>query len=344
MIAFWYAVVAAMLSVYVVLDGFDFGAGALHLFVARNDLERREVLAAIGPVWDGNEVWLIASAGVLFFAFPQAYAAGFSGFYLPLMLVLWLLAVRGVSIELRSHVEDPLWRQFWDAALCISSVLMAVVLGAALGNVLRGVPLDASRTFMAPWFTNFRVRGLAGVLDWYTILLGFFALVALCAHGALFLVWRNEGMVRQRALQAARVLWPAVAALGVMAIAATALVRPEIYRQLGARPWAWPLALLSFLGLLGAFVFRARGRELAAFLSSATFLAGTLGATAAGMFPVLLPSTVDPAYSVTAFSAASGEHGLRVALAWWAIGMPLAISYTTYLFRSLRGKAAAGQH
>ena len=342
MSAFWYGAVAAMFSVYVVLDGFDFGAGALHLFVARNDRERREVLAAIGPVWDGNEVWLIAGGGTLFFAFPRAYAAGFSGFYLPLMLVLWLLALRGIAIELRSHLEDPLWRAFWDAGLCVASALMAVVLGAALGNVLRGVPLDASGSFMAPWFTNFRVRGQAGVLDWYTVLLGVFALIALCAHGALFLAWRNEGPVRERALRAARVLWPVVAVVGAVAIAATRLVRPEIYRSLSSRPWAWPLVLLAALGLLGALAVR--GRDLLSFLSSCAFLAGTLAATAAGLFPVLLPSTVDGAYSVTAQNGAAAEHGLRIGLAWWALGMPLAISYTAYVFRTMRGKARAEDH
>ena len=334
----WYALVAAMLSVYVVLDGFDFGAGALHLYVARDDAERREVLASIGPVWDGNEVWLIASGGVLFFAFPRAYAAGFSGFYLPLMLVLWLLAVRGISIVLRSHLEDRLWREFWDVALCGSSALMALVLGAALGNVLRGVPIDASGHFMAPWFTNFRVRGQAGVLDWYTILLGFFSLAALCAHGSLFLALRNQG----RALRAARSLWPAVGGAGVLAIVATGLVRPEIYRGLAARPWAWPLALLAALGLVGVFWFR--GRDLPAFLSSSAFLAGTLGATAAGLFPLLLPSTVDPAYSITAAGAAAAEHGLRIGLGWWLLGMPLVALYMSITFRSLLTKARAEDH
>jgi cytochrome d ubiquinol oxidase subunit II len=336
----WYAVVALMFAVYAVLDGFDFGVGALHLYVARTDRERREVLAAIGPVWDGNEVWLIAGGGTLFFAFPQAYAAGFSGFYLPLMLVLWLLVLRGIGIELRSHVENPLWRQFWDVVLCGSSAAMALVLGAALGNVLRGVPLDASGTFMAPWFTNFRVRGQAGVLDWYTVLLGVFAVVALCVHGALFLVWRNEGGVRERALRAARVLWPAMVVLGLLAIAATEVVRPEIYRQLLARPWAWPLALLALAGLIGARALS----DLPAFLASAAFLAGTLAATAAGMFPVLLPSTLDPAFAITAAGAATGEHGQRIGLSWWGIGILLAVGYTTYIYRTLRGKAVASGH
>jgi cytochrome d ubiquinol oxidase subunit II len=236
-----------------------------------------------------------------------------------------------------------LWRQFWDAVFSLSSALMAVVLGAALGNVLRGVPIDATGTFMAPWFTNFRVRGQAGVLDWYTILLGLFSLAALSAHGALFLAFRNQGPVRERALQAARGLWPLVAALGALSIVATELVRPEIYRQILARPWAWPLALLSFAGLAGAFVLR--GRDLPAFISSCAFLAGTLAATAAGMFPLLLPSTLDPALSITAAGAAAGAHGLRVGLVWWLLGMPLVIGYTAYIFRTtLRGKAAVPEH
>ncbi len=256
------------------------------------------------------------------------------------MLALWLLVLRGISIELRSQMEDALWRQFWDAVLCGSSAAMALVLGAALGNVLRGVPLDASGTFMTPWFTNFRVHGQAGVLDWYTILLGVFAVVALSLHGALFLAFRNQGAVQERAQHAARVLWPAVAALGLVAIVSTELVRPEIYRQLLARPWAWPLALLAFAGLVGA----RRLRDLPAFLGSCAFLAGTLAATAAGMFPLLLPSTLDPAFAITAAGAATGEHGQRIALVWWGIGMPLAAVYTTYLYRTLRGKAVAGEH
>src|SRR5438045_7729085 len=140
MATIWFLLIALMLAVYVVLDGFDFGAGILHLFVARSDAERRTVLAAIGPVWDGNEVWLIASGGVLVFAFPRAYSAGFSGFYMPLMMALWLLILRGISIEFRSHQPNPLWRSFWDGAFAFSSTLMAVLLGAALGNILRGVP------------------------------------------------------------------------------------------------------------------------------------------------------------------------------------------------------------
>src|SRR5579862_3026396 len=138
----WFCLVALMVAVYVVLDGFDLGVGILHLLVARTDRERRTVIASIGPVWDGNEVWLLAAGGVLYFAFPELYASGFSGFYLPLMMVLWLLILRGLSIELRSHVDTHLWRSFWDAAFGLASLLLAVFFGAALGNVVRGVPLN----------------------------------------------------------------------------------------------------------------------------------------------------------------------------------------------------------
>ncbi|MBI5434426.1 MAG: cytochrome d ubiquinol oxidase subunit II, partial [Planctomycetes bacterium] len=148
--AIWFALAALMLAAYVVLDGFDFGAGALHLFVARSDRERRQVLAAIGPFWDGNEVWLLAGGGVLFLAFPKVLASGLSGFYLAIFLLLWTLILRGISIEFRSHVADPLWREFWDATFGLASTLAPIVLGAALGNVVRGVPLSADGWFSLP--------------------------------------------------------------------------------------------------------------------------------------------------------------------------------------------------
>src|SRR5437899_664467 len=153
----WFCLVALMIAVYVLLDGFDLGAGAIHLFVARTDEERRQVLASVGPVWDGNEVWLIAAGGTLYFAFPALYASAFSGFYLPLMIVLWLLILRGASIEFRNHIKSAVWDPLWDFLFCTSSLLLAVFFGAALGNVVRGVPLDASGYFFEPLWTNFRL-------------------------------------------------------------------------------------------------------------------------------------------------------------------------------------------
>jgi cytochrome bd ubiquinol oxidase subunit II len=341
MIALWYANIAAMLAVYVVLDGFDFGAGIVHLFVARTDAERRQVLAAIGPVWDGNEVWLIAAGGTLFFAFPRAYAAAFSGFYLPLMLVLWLLILRGISIELRSHLANLLWRPFWDAIFALASLLLALVLGAALGNVLRGVGLDGTGSFSTPLFSDFRTGRRPGVLDWYTLGVGLFTVASLSAHGLGYLRWKTSGAVQQRCARAATPVWGLVAVLFVAGTVATARVRPELFSAIAARPWSWPFVLIAVSGLVAAPLAHRRGAELAAFLGSVAFLGGTLAATAAGLYPVLLPSAIDPRFSLDARHSATGGHGLAVGLVWWTIAIVLAVAYFAYLFRSLRGKIAA---
>src|SRR5215831_16895229 len=163
----WFIIIAVMITAYVVLDGFDLGAGVIYLVAAKTDNERRAVLKAIGPVWDGNEVWLVAAGGTLYFAFPHLYASSFSGFYLPLMIVLWLLMLRGVSIELRNHVRNSLWQSFFDSVFAWSSLLLAVFFGAALGNVIRGVPLDSEGYFFEPLWTTFSPNGDTGILDWY---------------------------------------------------------------------------------------------------------------------------------------------------------------------------------
>jgi cytochrome d ubiquinol oxidase subunit II len=336
--AVWFAIVSGMLAVYVVLDGFDFGAGILHRFVARTDEERRMVLAAIGPVWDGNEVWLVAAAGVLFLAFPRVYSAAFSGFYLALMIVLWLLILRGVAIESRSHQENPLWREFWDTTFALASALLAVVLGTALGNVVRGVPLDGAGYFALPLFTDFQPGVQPGVFDWYTTLVGIFTLCALAGHGALYLTWKTAGPVQARSQAWARWAWLAVLPLWALVTLATAWLWPEIYTNLLTRPWSLGFVLLMLGGLGGVFHFLRRGRELAAFLSSCSFLLGLLGATMAGIYPVWLRSTIDPARSLTATNTASQTYALQVALVWWAIGITLAAGYFVYLFRSVRGK------
>jgi cytochrome d ubiquinol oxidase subunit II len=338
----WFMLIAAMLAIYVVLDGFDFGAGILHLFVARTDAERRTVLAAIGPVWDGNEVWLLASGGTLVFAFPKVYAAGFSGFYLPLMIVLWLLILRGISIEFRSQEKNPLWRSFWDGVFWLSSTLMAIVLGAALGNVIRGVPLDATGFFTGPLFTNFLPGLRPGVLDWYTVLVGLFTLCVLAAHGAVYLVWKTTGDVHARSQALAGKLWIGVIVLGILATIGTAVVQPALYPALLARPLTWLLALGVVGGLVEVFVWLRQGRELYAFLASAVFIVCMLAATAAGIYPNMLVSTLDSRYNLTVFNAATGATALQVGLTWWIPALLLAIFYFTLLFRSFRGKVALG--
>jgi cytochrome d ubiquinol oxidase subunit II len=335
----WFALAAVMVAIYVVMDGFDFGAGALHLWVAKNDAERRTVLAAIGPFWDGNEVWLLAGGGVLFLAFPKVLASGLSGFYLAIMLVLWVLILRGIAIEFRSHVKDGLWRAFWDAGFALASTLAPVLLGAALGNLIRGVPLRADGWFALSFFESFSPVGELGILDWYTVLAGLLALVALLHHGALFLAWKTEGEVHARSLRAAgRLFWPVVI-LWIVATAATASLVPELFEALAARPLAWLATLCFIAGLTTSLVARRAGKELLAFLGSSAFLLGVLGATAAAVYPTMIRSIHDPALSLTAHNAAAGPESLRTGLLWWPFGFVLAVGYFVVLFRLHRGKA-----
>jgi cytochrome d ubiquinol oxidase subunit II len=335
----WYLLIAMMLCTYAVLDGFDFGAGILHLFVAKTDAERREVLGAIGPVWDGNEVWLIASGGVLVFAFPRAYAAAFSGLYLPLMMVLWLLVLRGISIEFRSKLDHPLWRAAFDAMFAFSSIVMAMVLGIALGNLVRGVPIDDTGYFEEDLFTNFHPTGQnLGAIDIYTTLVGAFAVAALAAHGATYLVWKTSGAVHERSKRIAGRLWLVVMFVGAALTAATAATQPAHFAAFAHRPWLWPLPAIA----VGSAILCPRavtaGREGRAFLLSCAFLASLLFATVGTLYPVLLRSTIDANYTLDAFNASSPRATLVIGLTVWIPAMVLAVGYFTYLYRSFRGK------
>jgi len=337
----WYAITVFMLAAYVVLDGFDFGAGALHLFVAREDRERRLVLAAIGPFWDGNEVWLLAAGGALFVGFPRVLSSGISGFYFAIFLVLWCLILRGISIEFRSHVRDGVWRVTWDFFFWFASALLPVFFGAALGNLLRGVPLDSQGWFELPLFTDFTAREPVGILDWYTVLVGVFAAAALYAHGGTYLSWRTDGAVRDRSRRAGRALYAAVAFLWPAVTVATSRVNGSFLPSLASRPAAWLLAAVGAAGLVTVFAGSARGNDRAAFLGSCAFLVGLSAATAACVFPTMLRATGDPALSLTAYNAVGDPAGLKTALGWFSVGLPLAVLYFVIVFRLYRGKAVA---
>ncbi len=335
----WFCLVAIMITVYVLLDGFDLGAGAIHLFVAKTDEERRQVLASIGPVWDGNEVWLLAAGGTLYFAFPALYASGFSGFYLPLMMVLWLLILRGTSIEFRNHVKSKVWDPLWDFVLCASSLLLAVFFGAALANVVRGVPLDASGYFFEPLWTNFQLGDDIGILDWYTILVGVLALAALVMHGALWVRMKTTGPVSDRAAALARHVWWAVLALTAIVTAVTFQVQPQIKENLTTWPLGLILPLLAVAGLAGVQFELIKHDEPKAFFASCLYLAGMLTSVVFGLFPMVLPAR-NPIYSLTVNSAKAADYGLKVGLTWWIVGMILATGYFTYVYRSFAGKVA----
>jgi cytochrome bd ubiquinol oxidase subunit II len=335
---FWFMAVAFMIAMYVLLDGFDLGAGTIHPFVARDDDERRMIIRAIGPVWDGNEVWLIAAGGTLFFAFPQLYASSFSGFYLPLIMVLWLLMIRGLSIELRGHIEDPLWGSFWDAAFFLGSALLAIFFGAALGNVVRGVPIGEDGYFFQPLWTNFSpTNPEPGILDWYTVLTGLLALSTLVVHGANFIAVKTEHELNARARIFSRFGWLATVVLTALATVTTFYLRPEMLSGFAERPWGIVLPALALGGLAGMGYFNFKGRDRAAFLSSSAYILGMLTSTVFAVYPEVLPA-VDPANSLTIYNASASPYGLAVGLIWWSIGIVLAAVYFILIYRLFRGK------
>ncbi len=335
----WFYIVAVMIAMYVILDGFDLGAGVLHLFVARNDTERRTVLQSIGPVWDGNEVWLLAGGGALVLAFPKLYASAFSGFYLPLMMVLWLLILRAISIEFRSHVDSPIWRPFWDVVFFGASTLLAVFLGAALGNVVRGVPLGEDGFFFTPLWTSFGISGSElGILDWYTVTVGVTSLLALTHHGAMWVILKTENAVRERALAAAKITWPLLLIFLVLVTALTFSIQPHVPVRFNAYPLAYAIPLLALAGLAASRFFTVRGQELFAFLGSAAFLAFMLVSVVFGVYPMVLPAVGDPSASLTIYNASGPPYAMWVALFWWIPGMILVTLYTTFVYRQMRGK------
>jgi cytochrome bd ubiquinol oxidase subunit II len=334
----WFILVALMIAMYVLLDGFDLGAGAIHLVAARDDRERRKVIRAIGPVWDGNEVWLIAGGGTLFFAFPVLYASSFSGFYLPLIIVLWLLMIMGLSIELRGHIADPMWASFWDAVFFLGSSLLAIFFGAALGNVVRGVPLDADGYFFQPLWTDFNpFSDTPGILDPYTILIGLLALATLVVHGSNFIALKTDGDLNARSRKISRRFTYATAALTVLATAFTFWVSPWMLESFNERPYGYVLPLVAIAGLAGMVLFNLTNDDRAAFLSSGAYIIGMLTSTVFGVYPKVLPA-VDPANSLTIYNASASQYGLAVGLVWWSIGMVLAAVYFVVIYRLFRGK------
>jgi len=334
----WFMVVAVMVTAYVVLDGFDLGAGVIYLFVARSSAERRMILRAIGPVWDGNEVWLLAAGGTLYFAFPQLYASSFSGFYLPLMMVLWLLMLRGIGIEFRAHIEDPVWQSFFDVIFFAASALLAIFLGAALGNVIRGVPLGPDGYFFEPLWTDFRVSAHPGILDWYTVMAGVIALVTLTAHGALYVVTKTEAELSLRARNVALILWPIQALLTVVSLIATYSIKPQVMNNYRQHPIGALIPLAVIISLAVLLWATLRQKEKPAFVASSFYIASMLVGAAYALYPVVLPASTDSSYSLTIYNSAAGHHGLVVGITWWSLGFVLALAYFVFIFRMFRGK------
>ena len=334
----WFIVVSFMLVVYVVLDGRNFGVGMLHWFVARTQEERRQVIATLKPLFSWHEVWLIAFGGTLVAVFPRLMASAFSGYYLALFLILWCYIFRGVALEVGGHLGDRMWRGFWDFFFVVSSFLLAVLFGAAGGNMARGVPLDAQGNFSMAFFTNFELGKYPGLLDWYTVSIGVFAVVMLAAHGANYLVLKTEGPVHERSVRWARWLWPALLPLLLIVSLETWYVRPDLPWRALTNPFSW-LGLILVLAAAGALVSGLRrGREQASFAASSLLIAALLATGATTIFPVMLYSTVAPENSLTIYNAASSPKSLLIAAIWWPFALVLTIGYFIYVLRHYQGK------
>jgi cytochrome d ubiquinol oxidase subunit II len=319
-----FAVIAFMVTMYVLLDGYDLGAAAIAPLIARSDRERAAAMASIGPFWNGNEVWLIAAGAGLFALFPTAYASSFSGFYLPFIVMLWLLMFRGIALELREHLPSELWHQFWDAAFCLSSALLIVVLGVTLGNLLRGLPLDASGYFQGTF---------AFLLNPYALLVGLFALATLAQHGAAFVALRVVGELGERATRTVLDLWWLV---GALYIAVTVLTL-RVHAPVGTW-WLGAIPVLSIAALTLLRLAAVHGHAIAAFVASSGFIVTLMIASAGTLFPYLLPAFPAGRGGISIFDAAPSSVALSCALTVTIVGIVLVSVYAPVVWRRMGGK------
>jgi len=322
----WFAIWGLAWAVYFALDGFDLGLGSLFPFLARSEGDKRVIVNAMGPFWDGNEVWLITAGGVTFAAFPRAYAVMFSALYTPLLLLLFALILRGVAFEFRAKVDSPRWRRIWDGCLVIGSLLPAVLLGVAFANIFAGIPIDAAGRFQGD---------LLSLLHPYALLGGALFLAMFALHGANWLATRTQGGLRDRADRAAKILWPAVAILAVGFLLYTHFATP-LWRNLFQRPWLLVLPLLAVAGLAATRIFAARGAPWRAWFSSAALILGAALFGVAGLYPDLLPSSIDPAASLTAFNSSSSPLTLQIMLGVVLCFLPVVIGYQSWVYHRFR--------
>ncbi len=324
----WFFLVGALLTVYAVLDGFDLGVGFWHLF-ARKEEHRRTLVASVGPVWDGNEVWLLTGAAALFAAFPPVYATVFSGFYLAMMLVLVGLIFRAVALEFRSKVESDGWRSRWDLAFGLGSALPALLFGVALGNVLRGIPLAESGDYAGTFL---------GLLNPFSLLTGVLGFAMLATHGAHYIVLKTDGELHERARGWASLAWIAYLGLLIITLVVTVVFQPGMLENYHAAPVLWLLPLLALASVVLIGIFGRMGRAGKAFAASCASIVFLMGMAGASLFPNLVPALDAPARSLTLANSASSELTLTAMLVLTAIGLPLVIGYTIWVYRVFAGK------
>lgn len=348
----WYIIIGILLMGYAVLDGFDLGVGALHLF-SKGDHERRVMLNSIGPVWDGNEVWLITAGGALFAAFPEVYATAFSSFYLPFMFLLFALIFRAVSIEFRSKEESPTWRKCWDLGFCLGSILATILYGIAIGNVINGFPIGADKEFQGNVLT---------LLTPYTILTGVFNLAMFSLHGAMYLIMKTEGDLQARLKKISFKIYGIFFSLYALVTIVTIIKHPEMLANfsygkitpLASHPIienhidlistvSWGIVFLNMLAIVNIPRCLIQGKELQGFISSSCTILAVVLFFALGLFPNMLVSNLDPNFSLTIYNGASSVYTLTTMFHVAIWGMPFVLLYTGLIYWTYRGKTRVGK-
>lgn len=325
---FWFATLGVLLMGYAILDGFDLGVGIVHL-TAKTDLERRIYMNSIGPLWDGNEVWLVTFGGALFAAFPDVYATAFSGFYLPFMILLFGLIFRAVSLEFRSKQESATWRNFWDYSFFGASVLVTLLFGVAVGNSIMGIPVGADKEFSGTLFD---------LLQPYSLLIGVLGVATFAMHGSIYLFLKTEGETQSRLLP---VMWKTFGFFLVMylfATIATLVGNPAVISNFKDYPIGWVIVILNVLAIANIPRAIYLGKPFYAFMSSCSTIAALTFLFGAALFPNLIISSVNPEFSLTVFNSASSLKTLEIMQTIAFIGMPFVLTYTVIIYWIFRGK------
>ncbi len=324
----WFFLIGILFTIFAILDGFDLGVGFWHLWV-KKDRDRRVLLNAVGPVWDGNEVWLLTGAGALFAAFPPVYATVFSGFYMAMMIIICALILRAVSGEFRSKEESPIWRNTWDVAFSVGSILAALLFGVALGNILQGIPLDGNGNYTGTFWT---------LLNPFALLTGLVGLSMLAFHGAHYIVLKAGGELNEKARKWAFVSGVIYLTLFIVSGVVTLLTQTQLLKNYTNFPIFWVVPVLVMVFIIGALVFSRREKDGKAFLFSSLSIASIMSVTGINLFPRLVPALGNPENSLTIANSSSSELALKTMLIITIIGLPFVIGYTIWVYNAFKGK------
>ncbi len=346
---FWYVIIVLVLLGYFILDGYDFGTGIIHLFFAKTKNDKEVISKAAGLFWDSNEVWLVAAGGLLFMAFPTLYAAAFSGFYLPLIIILWLIIFRALGLELRAQINHTIWKTIWDTAFGVSSLLLTFFFGIALGNVVRGVNLggvengtaayEAHYFFLPLWDSSFSPTTLHhGVIDWFTLVIGFVSVIVLSIHGANWIILKTNSSINKKLKTVIFNLNIVLVFFTIFSISIWHIINPNPFANFYKNIGLFVFPLLYFTGLIGLFFIKKNKKEIYGFVCSCLLIIGGITTTLATMFPVLLPSTNTKSPSLTIYNTSTSAYGMRVALPWMLVGIVLIIIYFVIQKRLNAGK------